>query len=195
MLSSWPNSVLHCIPLTHPSHSYQISSLHGHHNTDMKMQHRYSNWSTCFLPCILRAVQFSPLSLLHLPRPSLPSSYLYQKVQPALPSKIRSLEKFKYLNNRPSRCDLFSLLYFCRQLYVFRVLTPIIRSSYICNYSFWYWLTGSTTIRSRCWVGTDSCVSYGRYSFVMLHNKWIPTVRYTWDSSNSTTRADGSRSG
>jgi len=77
-------------------------------------------------------------------------------------------------NNCPTRCDLFSLLNFCRQLYMFRVLTPIIRSSYNCNYSFWYWLTGSTTMRSRCWVGTDSCV---------------------WINSNSTTRADGSRPG
>jgi len=41
-------------------------------------------------------------------------------------------------NNCPKRCDLFSLLYLCRQLYMFRVLTPIIRSSYNCNYSFWY---------------------------------------------------------
>jgi len=57
-------------------------------------------------------------------------------------------------NNCPTRCDLFRLLYFCRQLYTFRVLTPIIRSSYNCNYSIWYWLTGSTTIRSRCWVPT-----------------------------------------
>ena len=76
-------------------------------------------------------------------------------------------------NNFPTRYDLFSLLHFCRQLYMFQVLTPIIRSSYNCNYSFWYWLTGSATICSRCWVGTDSCLSYGRYSFV-----WIPTVRY-----------------
>ena len=74
-------------------------------------------------------------------------------------------------NNCPTRCDLFSLLHFCRQLYMFRVLTAIIRSSYNCNYSFWYWLTGSTTIRSRCWVGTDSCVSYGRYSFVSITNE------------------------
>ena len=58
-------------------------------------------------------------------------------------------------NNCPTRCDLFSLLHFCRQLYMFRVLTPIIRSWCNCNYSFWYWLTRSTTIRS-----TDSCVSY-----------------------------------
>ena len=73
-------------------------------------------------------------------------------------------------NSCPTRCDLFSLLHFCRQLYMFQVLTPIIRSSYSCNYSFWYWLTGSTTIHSRCWVGTATL------------------------SSNSTTRADGSRS-
>jgi len=33
---------------------------------------------------------------------------------------------------------VFSLLYFCRQLNMFRVLTPIIRSSYSCNYSFWH---------------------------------------------------------
>ena len=62
-------------------------------------------------------------------------------------------------NNCPTRCDLFNLLYFCKQIYMFRVLTPIIRSWYNCNYSFWYWLTGSTTIRCRCWVETDSCVS------------------------------------
>ena len=36
-------------------------------------------------------------------------------------------------NNCPTRCDLFSLFYFCRQLYMFRVLTPIVRSSYNCN--------------------------------------------------------------
>jgi len=59
-------------------------------------------------------------------------------------------------NNCPTRCDLLSLLHFCRQLYMFQVLTPIIRSSYSCNYSFWYWSIGSTTIRSRCWVGTTT---------------------------------------
>jgi len=45
------------------------------------------------------------------------------------------------------RCDLFSLLHFCSQLYMFRVLTPIIRSSYNCNYSFWYWLTAMNKVR------------------------------------------------
>jgi len=29
----------------------------------------------------------------------------------------------------------------------------------------------------------------------LFHNKWIPTVRYTWISCNSSTRADGSRPG
>ena len=36
-------------------------------------------------------------------------------------------------NNCPTRCDLFSLLHFCRQLYMFRVQTPIIRSWYSCD--------------------------------------------------------------
>jgi len=31
---------------------------------------------------------------------------------------------------------VFSSLYFCRQLYMFGVLTPIIRNWYSCNYSF-----------------------------------------------------------
>ena len=44
-------------------------------------------------------------------------------------------------SNCPTRCDLYSSLVSCRQLYVFRVLTPFIRSSYNCNYRFWYWLT------------------------------------------------------
>ena len=49
---------------------------------------------------------------------------------------------------------VFSLLHFCRQLYMFWVWTLIIRSLYSCNYNFWYWLTGSTTISSHYWVGT-----------------------------------------
>jgi len=30
-------------------------------------------------------------------------------------------EQILEFNNCPTRCDLFSLLYFCRQLYMFRV--------------------------------------------------------------------------
>ena len=29
---------------------------------------------------------------------------------------------------------------------MFRLLTPIIKSSYSCNYSFWHWSTGSATV-------------------------------------------------
>jgi len=43
-------------------------------------------------------------------------------------------------NNCPTRCAIFSLLHFCRQLYMFRVLPHVIKSSYNCNYSICYWL-------------------------------------------------------
>jgi len=44
---------------------------------------------------------------------------------------------------------VFSLLYLCRQLYIFRVLTINIRRSYNCNYSYWHWSAGSITILCR----------------------------------------------
>ena len=50
----------------------------------------------------------------------------------------------------PKDANVFSFLYFCSQLYMFRVLTPNIRSWYSCNYSFWHWSAGSANIRSRC---------------------------------------------
>jgi hypothetical protein len=35
---------------------------------------------------------------------------------------------------------MYSLLYFCKLLYMFRVvIPPIIRSTYNCNYSIWHW--------------------------------------------------------
>jgi len=35
---------------------------------------------------------------------------------------------------------MYSLLYFCKLLYMFRVvILPIIRSTYNCNYSIWHW--------------------------------------------------------
>ena len=86
----------------------------------------------------------------------LPFSYASQNIVRILYAWVRA--SWIEFNNCPRRCDLFSLLHFCRQLYMFRVLTSVIRSSYNCNYSFWYWLTGSTTIRSRCWFGTDESV-------------------------------------
>ena len=35
---------------------------------------------------------------------------------------------------------IYSLVYFCKLLYMFRVVTPpVIRSTYNCNYSIWHW--------------------------------------------------------
>jgi len=35
---------------------------------------------------------------------------------------------------------VYSLLYFCKLLYMFRVVTPpIITRTYNCNYSVWHW--------------------------------------------------------
>jgi len=65
------------------------------------------------------------------------------------------------LNECPTRCDLFSLLHFCIQLYMFRLLTHITSSWYSCNYSFWHWSAGSTI----CLVVPDSCVCYIKFSF------------------------------
>ena len=48
-----------------------------------------------------------------------------------------SVEKLNLITVQKD-ATVFSSLHFCRQLYMFRVLTPIISSSYNCNYSFWY---------------------------------------------------------
>ena len=43
---------------------------------------------------------------------------------------------------------IYSLLYFCKLLYMFRMVTPpIIRSTYNCNYSIWHW---SNPLHSKC---------------------------------------------
>ena len=103
---------------------------------------------------------------------------------------------------------VFSLLHICRQLYIFRVLTPIIRSWYNCNHSFWHWSTGSTIIRSRCWVPTQQqertvvvvgvvvvvvIVIVVIVVIVVLLNRiyYHPLSLLSW---NWTTRADGSSS-
>jgi len=42
-------------------------------------------------------------------------------------------------NNSPKLDETYSVYYtFCRQIYMFRLLTPIIRSWYSCKYSFCY---------------------------------------------------------
>jgi hypothetical protein len=68
-------------------------------------------------------------------------------------------------NNCSKRCGLFSLLHYCRQLYMFQVSTPIIRSWYSCNYSFWYWLTAlivqQDATYSVCYITVGSCTCFG----------------------------------
>jgi len=73
-------------------------------------------------------------------------------------SSFSSASQNKFMSNWiifQQDATVFCLLHICRQLYMFRVLTPIIRSSYNCNYNFWHWPTGSATFRSRCWVLTQ----------------------------------------
>ena len=61
---------------------------------------------------------------------------------------------------------VYTLLYFCKLLYMFRVVSPpIIRSAYKCNYSIWHWSN--------------------RICYLPL----------SWSSSNFSTIAEGSRYG
>ena len=99
-----------------------------------------------------------PFTRCHIPDSSNPNTHHSNNLI-SLYTWVRA--SWMEFNNCPPRCDLFSLLHFCRQLYMFRVLTPITRSSYNHNYSFWYWLTGLT--------GTDSCVSYSTYRTIHMN--------------------------
>ena len=160
-VSSFFQKVLHFAShnafILHHSHSlYQLSQLEWCHvlswvrpleleNNEIKRRfHRRENTSYCFgsLPDKFKAIMASANTIWQ--------HFIYMD-----PCKC------------PTRCDLFSLLYFCRQLYMFRVLTPIISSLYSCNYSFWYWLTGSTTICSRdttysvYYISLYSCTCFG----------------------------------
>jgi hypothetical protein len=50
---------------------------------------------------------------------------------------------------------IYILLYFCKLLYMFRVVTPpIIRSTYDCNYSIWHWSNfGKCSVWSQLKMG------------------------------------------
>jgi len=121
--------------------------MHGHENlkpdsTDWQLLHTTSNTtshgfiyhSNGFKPAETWLIQ--PTTLTHC-------------INKTTHVRSQKAEKWTWtiFNNCPIRCDLFSLLHFCRQLYMFRVLTPTIRSWYSCNYSFWYWLTAMSKIR------------------------------------------------
>ena len=58
--------------------------------------------------------------------------------------------------------NMYSLLYFCKLLYMFLVVTPpIIRSTYNCNYSIWHWSNfGKCSVWSQLKMrGLDPTVS------------------------------------
>jgi len=64
---------------------------------------------------------------------------------------------------------MYSSLYFCKLLYMFRVVTPaIIRSTYNCNYSIWHWSDRlcSLPLSWRIW----------NWKFQLLHDtcfRWV----------------------
>jgi len=61
-------------------------------------------------------------------------------------------------NNCPKRCNNIQLIYVCKLLYVFRVLSPpIIRSSYHCRVSTVSGINETVTVtcRERDWIETS----------------------------------------
>ena len=155
------------LPLLHPSHLYCYTFLHQFlNNTLSTFSSRireacvpsFSGGQQCntFLCSLFPPVQYSLLSFLinhwcsdyHL----LIKSKVFWSDYNLLVTINAQYYMFLILNLIivQQEATVFSLLYFCRQLYVFRVLTPIIRSSYNCNYSFWHSSTGSTTSWNLC---------------------------------------------
>jgi hypothetical protein len=67
---------------------------------------------------------------------------------------------------------MYSLLYFCKLLYMFRVVTPpIIRSTYNCNYSILHWSNFGKC--SVCKVAKDE--RYGPVSAIFRHRRSLLT--------------------
>ena len=75
---------------------------------------------------------------------------------------------------------VFSLSHIYRQLYMFRVLKPTIRSSYSCNYSFWHSLTVMSKISSIFY--SLQLTSAGRCNYSSISSWW-------WMSPPETCRA------
>jgi hypothetical protein len=67
---------------------------------------------------------------------------------------------------------IYSLLYFCRLLYMFWVvIPPIIRSTYNCNYSIWHWSNRLCYLPLwwRSWnSGSLTSARCCNYSYVLL---------------------------
>ena len=75
---------------------------------------------------------------------------------------------------------VFSLSHICRQLYMFRVLKPTIRSSYSSNYIFWHWLTVMSKI---------CCLFYSLELTSDRSCNYCCTSSWRWVSTPETCRA------
>jgi hypothetical protein len=79
------------------------------------------------------------------------------------------------VNNCPTRCDCIRLLYFCKLLYMFRVVTPpIIRNTYNCNCSIWYWSNRLCYLLLwwRSWNGRDGLTSARCCNYIYTCSWW-----------------------
>ena len=64
---------------------------------------------------------------------------------------------------------MYSLLYFCKLLYMFQVVTPpIIRSTYNCNYSIWHW----STLENAMCVKSAKDERYGPYRLCYISRSY-----------------------
>ena len=78
---------------------------------------------------------------------------------------------------------MYSLLYFCKLIYMFRVvIPPIIRSIYKCNYSIWHWSN------SLCYL----LLSWSRWNAVPTAWNAVPTasnaVQTAWNAVPTASR-------
>jgi len=73
---------------------------------------------------------------------------------------------------------MYSLLYFCKLLYMFRVVTPpIIRSTYNCNYSIWHWSNfGKCSVWSQ--LKMRAIAEGSRDGSITLIINWLHTLHF-----------------
>ena len=78
-------------------------------------------------------------------------------------------------------CTVF--LYFCKLLYMFRVVTPsIIRSTYNCNYSIWHWSNRLCChpVWCRGWNDPILTVEYISCNIVKCHKRILAGDQQLW---------------
>ena len=119
----------------------------------------------CIIKCIVQGKQ-AQVKNADLPHPSCTVVMSKRKSASPVLNVLSSNESFKTSLSIIVQRDatIYSLLYFCKPLYMFRVVpSPIIRSTHNCNYTLWHWSTVSATFRYRVWVV---------YSRISLDNYW-----------------------